>query len=104
MTAESLSPPRVTRERIPTKAERAAELQRAEREAECATRRDMVWTAVQCLAWALAGVAILGLSIRSDDEQTSVIYMWAGLLVGNAGIGTSLYFAYLRARDRGDLR
>ena len=89
--------------RILSNDERAAELERAEREAWRDQLRDAIRTALECFAWSGVGLVLMGYAVHSTDRETGMVWLYFGLLVGNVGIFTSLYLAWLRARDRGDV-
>ncbi|MEA3247533.1 MAG: hypothetical protein U9Q74_15375 [Gemmatimonadota bacterium] len=92
-----------TRPRIPTKEERAAELLRAERVAWRDRLKDAIRTGLECFAWCAVGLFLVGYAVHVTDEKTGQVAFYGGLVIGNSGIVASLYFAFLRARDRGDV-
>lgn len=75
----------------------AAEL-RAERD----RRRDMVRTGAMCLVWMLIGLYLLGWSMHTTDDRYARPAFYAGVIVGNAGIVSTLLRAYRRGEQRGD--
>jgi hypothetical protein len=89
--------------RIPSPAERAAELQRFERQSDRDRFRDLIRTSVECIAWCVAGLTCLGWSFHTNDQGWGLIAFYGGLVIGNSGILVSLYCANLRAIERGDI-
>ncbi len=89
--------------RIPTPAERAAELEKFARQAERDRLWDLARTVAECGAWCVAGLACIAWSFHTDDEGWGRIAFYGGLVIGNSGIIASLYCANLRAIERGDI-
>ena len=71
-------------------------------EADRVMRRDLFFTALQCLFWAAAGLFLLSWSVHTTDKTLGTGAFWAGLGVGNAGIIFTLLAAYRRGERRGD--
>ena len=88
---------------VPTKDERVAELHRTGQLASRDRLRDAIRTAVECFCWCVAGLYLMGLGFHVSDAALGRVLFYAGLVAGNSGIIASLYFSFLRARDRGDL-
>ena len=82
----------------------AAQLRRAERDVEAKriTRRDLAWTALQCVSWVLLGLLLIGWSLHTTDLALARAAFYAGLGVGNAGWLFSVLAAYVRGEKRGD--
>lgn len=91
----------VTRTRLPSPEERAAELASTERE----VRRQIRWVygraALLCLFWMTLGLALVGWAVSTSDESSGLIAFWGGLLVGNVGILGTLLVTYHRAIAEG---
>jgi hypothetical protein len=91
---------------MPIPREISEELQRRRlgehQEAERETRWDFLRTALQCWAWCLLGLALIGWSFHTTNEQLGGIAFLAGLGVGNAGIIFTLLALYRRGEARGD--
>jgi hypothetical protein len=92
----------IARERVPTKEERAATLQVAEREAGRDARRALFIGAAMCLVWLAVGLYLLGLSVHVTDQKIGNLLFWLGLVVGNSGILLSIVWTVRRAEARGD--
>lgn len=80
----------------------AAERLAAQRAIERFYRGEYLRVAAQCLAWSFAGCLLLLVSFHMTDRPAAEAVFWAGLLVGYAGIGFTLVFAYNRGCERGD--
>lgn len=79
--------------------------QQREREHLAAERdklRDYVRSALLCIVWLLVGLVLIGYALHTTDELIGRISFWAGLIVGNVGMVTTLARAYLRGERRGD--
>ncbi len=72
------------------------------REAGRDTLRDYLRTGIQCIAWCLLGLALIGWSFNSTDDRYAKAIFWAGLGVGNAGIIFSILGLYRRGEAGGD--
>jgi hypothetical protein len=94
---------RLWQQPIPTNEERAAQLRESERRAERDRLWDMLRTLGELFGWCLVGLLGIGMALHSDDRDTGMIYMYAGLAAGYAGMLASLHAAFVRARERGDL-
>ena len=77
---------------------------RAERDvvAKRISRRDLAWTAAECVAWVLLGLGLIGWSLHTTDGVLARAAFYAGLGVGNAGWLFSVLAAYVRGERRGD--
>ena len=71
-------------------------------EARRVTRRDLSWTAVQCVLWVLLGLFLLGWSMHTTDMALGRVAFYAGLGVGNGGWLFTVLAAYVRGEKRGD--
>jgi hypothetical protein len=71
-------------------------------EARRATRRDLAWTAMQCVRWVLLGLFLLGWSIHTTDMVLGRAAFYAGLGIGNGGWLFTVLAAYVRGEKRGD--
>ena len=87
---------------IPTREERAAQLQRLERQAARDSFRELVFTSVCCFAWTLVAYVLVAFAFHTTDKQTGGLLFYGGLSVGYAGNFVTLYVAYHRGRERGD--
>jgi hypothetical protein len=75
----------------------------AEAEAERGRRRELVRTALLCIAWMMIGLYLLGWSMHTSDEHYGRIAFYSGVIIGNAGILYTLLDSYRRLEKRGDL-
>lgn len=66
------------------------------------TRRDVVYTALACVAWSVAGLALLGVSFHVTSYAIGEVFFVGGQIVGYTGIVVTLVRAYLRGERRGD--
>ena len=82
---------------------RAAELERAHREATGERRRDLLTAAVEGLVSLGVGLYLMGWSLHSTDPRLAPVAFLSGVLVGNAGLLATLVRAHERAVRRGDL-
>ena len=83
--------------------EQMAEARRREHVlAERDRRRDLLRTALACLAWCALGLFLLGWSFHTTDAALGRVAFLSGLLVGNGGIVHALAAAYRRGERRGD--
>jgi len=83
--------------------ERIAEERRlAEREAGRYARRDLLRTALQCVAFCLLGLVIMFFAFYVTDLQIGRALLWGGMAVGYAGMAWTLLSAYVRGEERGD--
>ena len=82
----------------------ATERRRAagELEAKRILHRDLAWTALQCVAWVVLGLALVAWSLHTTDVVLGRAAFFAGLGVGNAGWLFSVLAAYARGEKRGD--
>jgi hypothetical protein len=76
--------------------------EREHRSAQAETRRDMLRTSVHILFWTLAGLALSGFALHTDDRDIGMVFWIGGRLVWVAGVGFSLLAAYRRGERRGD--
>ena len=88
--------------RVPTNAERAAELARFERLAEADQLRALLRSLAECFAWCLIGLFFIAWAVHTPDPGWGRIAFFGGLVIGNAGMLFSLCTAALRAEERGD--
>lgn len=90
-----------SRTRLPTPAERAAELAETER----LVRREIRWAYARavllCVCSAGVALAAIGWSVHTTDEKNGMIAFWGGLLVGNVGILWTLFATYAKAAQEG---
>lgn len=56
---------------------------------------------LECLGSCALGMWCLGYAYHTTDYEWGMIFWWGGLVVGYAGMLTSLIAAYLRAEKRG---
>lgn len=75
----------------------------AEAEAERGRRRELVRAGLLCIVWMLIGLYLLGWSMHTSDEHYGRIAFYSGVIVGNAGILSTLLDCYRRLEKRGDL-
>ena len=80
----------------------ARQRQREHHDAERDKWWDYLRSALLCVAWLLVGLLLIGYALHTTDERIGRIAFWAGLLVGNGGMVTTLARAYLRGERRGD--
>jgi hypothetical protein len=99
--ASATASPRAAR--LPTPAERAAQLDAAHRAWSRRRRWRVLLQITGCLGSAIAGLFLIGLGVHVTDEGTGRIAFWSGLLVGNGGILATLLASYLHADRTGDL-
>lgn len=66
------------------------------------TRRDLTFTALACVASAIAGLALLGVAFHTTSYAIGRVFFIGGQLVGYTGIVVALVRAYLRGERRGD--
>ena len=92
----------VERADIPSREERAAAYLAADDAANRDARRTMLIGAGLCFAWLLVGLYIFGWSMHVNDQATGMVFFWAGLLVGNAGILLTVAWVVRRMTARGD--
>lgn len=83
--------------------ERAAALERAQRDMDRARLRDMLLASAFCIASLAAGLFLLGLAVRTTDLGWGTIAFWSGLVVGNGGVLVAMYWLFVRSHARGDL-
>ncbi len=76
--------------------------ERERHDAERDRRRDLLWTALLIGVWTVVGLAIMGLGIWVEGEDVGRPLWIGGRVVGIAGVGFTLYRAYLRGEERGD--
>lgn len=100
---EDDAPSRLWHQTIPTKEERAALLRETERLAERDRLWDLLRTIGELFCWCLLGLFGVACAFHATDRQTGMIYLYAGLAAGNAGMLATLHAAFVRARERGDL-
>ena len=71
-------------------------------EAKRIMRRDLAWTALQCVCWVALGLGLIGWSLHTTDVTLGRAAFFAGLGFGNAGWLFSVLAAYVRGERRGD--
>ncbi|MFL5575310.1 MAG: hypothetical protein ACJ79S_05010 [Gemmatimonadaceae bacterium] len=71
-------------------------------EARRATRRDLAWTALQCVAWVALGLFLIGWSMHTTDPTLGRAAFAAGIGAGNGGWLFTVLAAYRRGEKRGD--
>jgi hypothetical protein len=74
----------------------------AESRARWDTRRDVLLTALLCLLFSAAGIALIGAALHTTDRWAGRALFWGGLALGNCGIIFTLLAAYRRGERRGD--
>lgn len=87
---------------IPTREERAAQTRRSEQQAARDSFRELVVTATTCCAWTLIAYVLVAFAFHTTDRQVGGMLFYGGLATGYAGNFVTLYFAYIRGRERGD--
>jgi hypothetical protein len=91
---------------MPTRAELLKEIARRNAEeaveARRITRRDLTLTALQCVAWAGAGIFLILWSAHTTDLTLGRAAFYAGVGVGNGGWIFTALAAYARGEKRGD--
>ena len=80
----------------------AAERLVAEREATRYARRELFFTALQCVAFCALGLVIMFFAFYVTDLQIGRALLWGGMAVGYAGMAWTLLAAYVRGEKRGD--
>jgi hypothetical protein len=79
-----------------------ARSQAAESRARWDLRIDLTLTALACMAFSTAGIALIGFALHTTNPWIGRICFWSGLAVGNSGILFTLLAAYRRGERRGD--
>jgi hypothetical protein len=87
---------------IPSRENRAEQLRRSERRTERDAFREFVVIAVCCSAWTLLTYVLVAFAFHTTDKRTGAILFYGGLVLGYGGNFVTLYFAYIRGRERGD--
>ena len=64
---------------------------------------ELVKVALQVMFWCVLGVVIMGFAFWVSDAEWGGILLYLGMLVGYAGMAFTLWTAYVRAEERGDL-
>ena len=64
--------------------------------------RDLVLTAVQCVAWVAAGLALIGWAFHTTSMTWGRIAFLGGIAIGNGGWIFTILAAYRRGEARGD--
>lgn len=75
---------------------------RTAEEAERDTRRDLIRTALLCVAWSAIGVYLILWSAHTTNVFYGKVSFFSGLAIGNGGMIYTLLRAYLRGERRGD--
>ena len=83
------------------------ELERKRREEHQLAERDAfranVRTALLCVVWSALGLAIMGWGLHTSDVELGQIAWKGGMIVGYAGILTTLIRAHSKSKERGDI-
>ena len=87
---------------IPSREERADQSRVTAQQAERDAFLELVVTAACCFGWTLVAYVLVAFAFHTKDRQAGGILFYGGLAVGYAGNFVTLYFAYLRGRERGD--
>ena len=74
----------------------------ASREADGDRWRDLLRSAVACVAWAAIGLCCIAWSAHTTDAALGRAAFFGGIGVGNGGIIFTILAAYLRGERRGD--
>jgi len=82
--------------------EMAARHRAAHERADRERTRDLALTAVQCVAWVLAGLALIGWAFHTTSMTWGRIAFLSGIAVGNGGWIFTILAAYRRGEQRGD--
>lgn len=85
----------------PTPEERAAELERDERETRRDIRRAFAAVIAACFFWLGAGLTFMGWGFHTMDRDLGETLLLSGLLVGYTGIAVTLGRYYLRGEREG---
>lgn len=93
-------PQRPWRRAIPTLAERAAELQRTEREFRQHARRELGVTLGGMVVCCAGGLGLMGWALHTTNSGISGIAFLAGPFVGQGGSLILLLRHYARGEDR----
>lgn len=64
--------------------------------------RDLVLTAVQCVAWVLLGLGLIGWAFHTTSMTWGRVAFLAGIAIGNGGWIFTILAAYRRGEARGD--
>ncbi len=87
---------------IPSREERAEQSRVTEQQAERDAFLELVVTAACCFGWTLLAYVLVAIAFHTKDKQAGGTLFYGGLAVGYAGNFVTLYFAYIRGRERGD--
>ena len=71
----------------------------AERDAFRATVR----SALMCVVWSAAGLAVMAFGLHTNDPELGAIAWKGGMVVGYGGIVFTLMRWHSKAKDRGDV-
>ena len=74
----------------------------AEEEADHLRNRDLLRSALACVAWCTIGLFLIMWSAHTTDLLYGKIAFFAGLGIGNGGIIFTLLAAWRRGEQRGD--
>jgi hypothetical protein len=92
---------------MPLPPEFQEELEGKRREEHVQAQRDTFWAAVRtglmCVAWSVAGLAVMGFGLHTNDPEIGGIAWRGGMIVGYAGIVFTLVRWHSKAKDRGDV-
>jgi hypothetical protein len=92
---------------MPLPPEIQEELERKRREEHQQAERDAfranVRTALMCVGWSGAGLAVMGFGLHTSDPEIGGIAWKGGMIVGYAGIVFTLARWHTKAKERGDV-
>ena len=92
---------------MPLPPEMQEELERKRREEHHEAERDSFWahvrTALSCVGWSVAGLAVMGFGLHTTDPEIGGIAWKGGVVLGYAGILFTLIRAHGKAKERGDV-
>ena len=71
-------------------------------DAERDRMRDLAITSLQCMAWVLAGLALIGWAFHTTSMTWGRIAFLSGIGIGNAGWIFTILAAHRRGEQRGD--
>ncbi len=70
---------------------------------ERALRRRFIRALVEVAASCALGMLIMSFAFAVNDRETGMVFLWAGMLCGYAGMAYALLSAFLRAEREGDI-
>jgi hypothetical protein len=96
-------PPRERTPRLAELRDAIAARARVEREqAQGDTLRDLLSTALQCVAWVALGLFLIAWAFHTTSETWGRIAFLSGIAIGNGGWIFTMLAAYRRGEKRGD--